>query len=103
MRVRSLAARALPLVATLLAAERATAQPARAPRPVAPWVVSGVCPFECCTYGRWRFVTGADVQAAPRTDAPVVVRIAPGSRVRADSGRVQVDTVGVVVVRRDWR
>jgi hypothetical protein len=82
---------------------RAVAQATtRAPRPHAPYVTAA-CPFECCTYGRWRFVTPAPVRAAARRSAAVVARIGAGERVRADSGHVRLDTLGLVLVRRDFR
>ena len=90
------------LVACVAVAMPARAQEVRAPRPQAPYVTAA-CPFECCTYGWWQFVTGAAVQAAPRPSAAVVARIGAGERVRADSGHVRLDTLGLVLVRRDFR
>jgi hypothetical protein len=71
------------------------------PRPVAPYITSA-CPFECCTYGAWRFETPVVLRSAPRPDAPQVARLDAGARVRADSGRVQVDTFGIVVAMRGF-
>ena len=93
---------ALAAAATTLAPRPSSAQTTPAPRPRVPYVVAA-CPFECCTYGAWRFVTGAAVRAAPRESSPVVARIAAGERVRADSGHVRLDTLGLVLVRRDVR
>jgi hypothetical protein len=89
----------LGLLATL--AIDATSQGVRAPRPVAPYIVAA-CPFECCVYGQWRFVTAADVRADPRRESPVVGRIEAGERVTARRGHVRIDTVGQVLVRRDF-
>ena len=74
----------------------------RAARPTTPYIVSA-CPFECCVYGTWRFLTAADVRSNARLAAPVVARIAAGQRVRATRGHVRMDTLGLVLVRRDFR
>lgn len=68
------------------------------PRPVAPYVVHGACPFECCRYGKWKVLGGAVLRAAQSAQAPVVGHVASGTEVRADSGNVVVDTIGVVAV-----
>lgn len=72
------------------------------PRPRSPYVVAA-CPGECCHYGTWRFVTPAEVRGEPHRAATVVARIGAGHRVRADSGLVRIDTIGLAVVRRDFR
>ena len=69
-----------------------------AARPVAPYVVHGACPFECCRYGKWKVLGGAVLRAAQSSQAPVVGHVASGTEVRADSGNVVVDTIGVVAV-----
>jgi hypothetical protein len=74
----------------------------RAPRPAAPYVVSA-CPFECCVYGRWKFLTAANVRSGAQPSAPVIGRIETGQRVRATHGHVRVDSLGLVLVRRDFR
>ena len=74
----------------------------QAPRPTAPYVVSA-CPFECCVYGTWRFLTSADVRSEPLPAAPVVAMIRAGQSVRATRGQVRMDTLGIVLVRRDFR
>ena len=73
------------------------------PRPVAPVVVGGACPFECCRYGAWTLSTPAEVRARPSSKAPRLARLTRGSAVNADSGIVIVTRLGVVVVRRPYR
>lgn len=72
------------------------------PRPTAPYVVSA-CPFECCVYGTWRFLTAAGVRPNPLLATPVVATIRAGQSVRATRGHVRMDTLGLVLVRRDFR
>lgn len=91
---------ALPAAAAL--APATAAAQVRMARPEAPYVTKA-CPFECCTYGEWRFPAGAELRAAPSLAAAIVGRIPADARVRADSGHVRVDTLGVVLVRRDFR
>jgi hypothetical protein len=54
-------------------------------------------------YGTWRFLTAADIRAAARLDAPVVATVDAGQSVRATRGHVRMDTLGIVLVRRDFR
>lgn len=68
------------------------------PRPVAPYVIPGACPFECCRYGKWTVLGGVALRAAQSSDAPVVGHVASGTAVLADSGDVIVDTIGVVAM-----
>lgn len=84
------------------AAAPAVAQGTPMKRPSAPYVTSA-CPFECCTYGAWRFESAVTLRAAPRPGAAIVARLGAGARVRADSGRVQVDTIGLVVADGGFR
>ena len=102
MRPLRLATRTLLAGACLTSAGAARAQDARMPRPAAPYVTAA-CPFECCTYGEWRFETPATLRATPRPDAPALARLAPGTRVRADSGHVRIDPIGLVIADRDYR
>jgi hypothetical protein len=81
---------------------RAHTQSAFALRPRAPFVTAA-CPFECCTYGPWRFESAVALRAAPRRAARVVGTLPAGTGVRADSGHVRIDTLGVVLVRRGFR
>lgn len=71
----------------------------RAPRPKAPVVVSGACPFECCHYGDWKLLGAASVRRRPSDTAPMSFWLKRGQAVFADSGFVQVDTIGLVVMR----
>ena len=86
----------------LLPAAAAAQDAVRMPRPTAPYVVSA-CPFECCVYGTWRFLTGADVRSEPRIDAPVVATVRAGQGASATRGHVRMDTLGIVLVRRGFR
>ncbi|HEX2779277.1 MAG TPA: hypothetical protein VHM30_07250, partial [Gemmatimonadaceae bacterium] len=97
-----------PLLAALRGLRETIAQPGRTvesmsndtlvARPMAPYVVRGACPFECCAYGDWVIESGAELRATASTSAPIVGRVAPGTGVVADSGLVRVDTIGMVIV-----
>jgi hypothetical protein len=63
------------------------------------FVDSGVCPFECCTYGRWRTEGKVTLRAAPREDAPAVDTIPPGLVVRVPTGEVHVRPGRLVLSR----
>lgn len=72
-------------------------------RPVAPVVVNGACPFECCQYGDWTLLTAAPLREAPSPAARVLLRIPRRSAVRSDSGIVRVTRVGLLRVMRTVR
>jgi len=93
---------ALLIVASLMHAAGASAQQGPMPRPTAPYVTAA-CPFECCTYGEWRFESATTLRAEPRADARTVAELAPGTRVLADSGHVRIDPIGLVVADREYR
>lgn len=106
---RPAAANVAPLLAALRGLRESIAQPGRTvdamttdtltARPMAPYVVRGACPFECCTYGGdWVIESGADLRAASSASAPVIGHVTPGTGVFADSGLVRVDTIGIVAV-----
>lgn len=71
----------------------------RAPRPKAPIVMPGACPFECCHYGDWKLRGAATVRSRPSDNAPKSFGLKRGQAVFADSGFVQIDTIGMVVLR----
>jgi hypothetical protein len=97
-----LASHSLAIAGCLTSASVALAQDRAMPRPTAPYVTAA-CPFECCNYGEWRFETPAALRQAPRADAPPIGEIAAGTRVRADSGHVRIDPIGLVIADRDYR
>jgi hypothetical protein len=66
----------------------------------AEYVDEGACPFECCTYGKWRVDTGTVLLAAPTRDARAVARIGAGSSIDAVGGKV-ITKAGRFVVKRD--
>ena len=71
----------------------------RAPRPEAPVVRPGACPFECCHYGDWKLRGSARVRRRPSDSAPISFGLKRGQAVFADSGFVRIDTIGLVVMR----
>jgi len=73
------------------------------PRPVAPFVVGGACPFECCRLGEWTIGERAVLRALPSRVARPVGEVAPGVRIRADTSLVVVSRLGLVVVKRAYR
>ncbi|HEX2780962.1 MAG TPA: hypothetical protein VHM30_15790, partial [Gemmatimonadaceae bacterium] len=72
----------VPLLAGLRGLRESIAQPGRTvesmsndtlvARPMAPYVVRGACPFECCAYGDWVIERGAELRATASTSAPIV-------------------------------
>lgn len=67
-------------------------------RPTVPHVVHGACPFECCHYGDWTVHNDVALRATYAPNAPVVGKVASNTVVRADSGLVILDTIGLVAV-----
>lgn len=65
--------------------------------------IEGACPFECCHYGAWTLVTAATLRAAPDPEATVIARLPIGMEVRADSGIVIMNPVGLAVAVRDFQ
>lgn len=95
--------RALPLAvicfAAALALRPAGAEgQARAPRPAEPYVDAGVCPFECCTYGRWTAEQRVAVFLGPAGRHTAPFTLAAGERFHALTGDVHLRRVGVVRV-----
>ena len=62
-------------------------------------VEPGVCPFECCTYGRWQARARVELRERPDSAAPAVATVAEGAVVQAVTGEVHVRP-GVYVVAR---
>jgi hypothetical protein len=67
-------------------------------RPVAPYAIHGACPFECCHYGEWTVHNDVALRATYAPNAAIVGRVPANTVVRADSGLVLVDTIGVDAV-----
>ena len=59
----------------------------------------GVCPFECCTYGRWRALAEIPVYAAEADTSRVAFRLRRSEEFTARTGNVHVDPVGLAVAR----
>jgi len=92
------------LVAVILAAPlvvlRGTAQtPQRNPAPPAPWIASGACPGEGCSFGVWTACTTLVVRKEKRSDAPPAFTLRRGDQVTAITGDVHVDVPGLVIFR----
>ncbi|HXX64610.1 MAG TPA: hypothetical protein VEO56_12515, partial [Bacteroidota bacterium] len=69
-------------------------------KPSFPVIEKGVCPFECCQFGRW--VSPSPLRAF-RTEgdtAHLAFTIASGDTFRAVTGNVHIDKPGVVVVTK---
>jgi hypothetical protein len=64
------------------------------------YVDEGVCPFECCTYGKWRADTATVLLSAPTRQARAVGQVAAGSSIDAVGGKV-ITEAGRFVVTRD--
>ncbi|MFN2567749.1 MAG: hypothetical protein ABR499_22370, partial [Gemmatimonadaceae bacterium] len=73
-----------------------------APRPRAPVIRNGACPFECCRYGRWTLREPAVARRRPSRSAPVAYRLATGAKLVADTGFVRIDTIGLIVLRENY-
>lgn len=52
------------------------------------YVDRGACPFECCQYGRWRASAAVALRDRPDSLAPVIGRIAAGTKLTAETGAV---------------
>ncbi|MEO7458353.1 MAG: hypothetical protein ABIY52_18990 [Gemmatimonadaceae bacterium] len=72
-------------------------------RPVAPFVVAGGCPFECCGYGKWLIESSARMRANPTVASPITATIPRSTRVTADSGFVRLTRLGRVTFRAPYR
>lgn len=59
----------------------------------------GVCPFECCRYGRWTTRAAVVLRERPDSAAPPAVTLAAGATVDVPTGEVHV-TPGRFVVQR---
>ena len=57
-------------------------------RPPAVYVAKGACPFECCTYRKWKVEKTTRIYARPDTESAQVGIVRPGGFIRALTGEV---------------
>lgn len=69
-------------------------------RPPQYFVDQGACPFECCTYGKWKAKSNTPILANPVLGSPQVTVVPKGAFVSALTGEVRT-VPGIFVVRRD--
>ncbi|MZR63910.1 hypothetical protein [Alcanivorax sp. DP30] len=69
--------------------------------PPGEFVDEGVCPFECCEYGRWTAVQSVTV--FDQVEGKPVAKLHPDESVDALTGDVYISEPGLVVVRRDYQ
>lgn len=62
-------------------------------------VERGVCPFECCTYGRWSALAELPAYAAEADTSRVAFRLQRGEEFTARTGNVHISPVGLAVAR----
>lgn len=67
----------------------------------ATYVDKGACPFECCTYRRWKVLRNTVIYASPDKRTRRVGTLKKGTWVRGLTGEVRTLTPGKFVVRRD--
>jgi hypothetical protein len=87
--------------AALLAPSPAVAQTSlRNPAPPTPWIASGTCPGEGCTFDEaWTACTTVVARKEKRPDASPAFILHRGDQVRVVTGDVHVDVPGMVVFR----
>jgi len=66
---------------------------------VLPYVDSGACPFEGCSYRQWKSKKAVDLRAAPALDSAVVFRLPANRWVQAVTGVVITTKAGPVTFR----
>lgn len=80
----------LVLAATLSMSSLPAAQNAGHDEPRMPFIASGACSFEGCSYGEWTANSSVALRRERDTWSPVVFRLAKGARVTALTGDVIV-------------
>jgi len=75
--------------------------PAQMKQHPATYIDKGACPFECCTYRRWKTQKDTVAYALPDKRSKRVGTYHKGSWVRGLTGEVHTITPGKFVVRRD--
>jgi len=66
--------------------------------PPVPYEIEGLCPGECCFYGRWTAVQPTMLHASPMKQASVVSTIAPGEQFDANTGVIRTTRYGASIV-----
>ncbi len=69
-------------------------------QPALPFIQRGVCPFECCQFGRWRTHATLHVYETEGDTSRILFNLAVGDTFRALTGNVHMDRVGVVIVTK---
>lgn len=67
----------------------------------AEYIVHGVCPFECCTFGNWTLLSGGILRAEPNADTDSVGAVEVGAAVTTDEGVMVLHPPGLAVVVPD--
>ncbi len=65
-----------------------------------PLVARGVCPFECCQFGKWTTRDSVDVFASERDSASRLTRLPPDFTIVADSGDLYTVRWGIAILQR---
>jgi hypothetical protein len=66
--------------------------------PQLPYYDHGACPFECCVYGDWKSKEEVKVFKEPKNNAPIAFTIKMGEEIKAITGFVVTNKVGVIKV-----
>ncbi len=68
--------------------------------PAVPLIEYGVCPFECCQFGRWLAESPLTVYQSEDDTSTTAYTIAVGDSFLATTGNVHIERPGVVVVTK---
>lgn len=71
-------------------------------KPPANYVDKGACPFECCTYRRWKTLKDTVAYARPDKRSPRIGTFKRGTWVRGLTGEVRTVTPGKFVVTKPY-
>ena len=55
-----------------------------------PYISKGACPFECCSYGKWKILKSTSVYAKPTLKSALVKTLQPPGKIQAVTGEVHV-------------
>src|SRR4030095_4573951 len=69
-------------------------------KPPAVYVDKGACPFECCTYRRWKTDKTTVAYATPDKKSKTVGKFVAGSNVNAITGEVRTVPGKYVVIKK---
>lgn len=67
-------------------------------KPLMPYLDWGACPFECCTYREWVAIAPIDVYKSRDEKSNVVFKLNKDDRVRAITGVVATNKLGVTEI-----